>query len=61
MSVAGRASSSVFSAASTLAERRSPSSIASSPKIAPGPRVASVITRPSECWRITRQLPWLTM
>jgi hypothetical protein len=61
MSVAGSASSSVSSAVSTLAERPSPSNIASSPKIAPGPSVARVITRPSECWRVTRQLPRLTM
>ena len=44
-----------------LAERWSPSSIASSPKISPGPRVARVIARPSECSRVTRKLPTLTM
>jgi hypothetical protein len=61
MSLAGSASSSVSSVASTLADRDSPSSIASSPKIAPGPRFASVIARPSGCSRVTRQLPVRTM
>ena len=60
-SPAGSASSSPSLSASTLAERTSPSSIASSPKISPGPSVARVIARPSECSRVTRKLPSRTM
>jgi hypothetical protein len=58
-SFAGSASSSESSVVSTLADRVSPSNIASSPKIAPGPSVASVIARPSGCSRVTRQAPLL--
>ena len=43
--------------ASTLAERTSPSSIASSPTSSPAPSVASAIARPSECSRVTRTSP----
>ena len=39
----------VVSIACTVAERRSSSNIASSPKMSPGPNVASVIVRPSPC------------
>ena len=42
------------SIASTVAERRSSSNIASSPKMSPGPKIASVIWRPSACSRIAR-------
>ena len=49
------------SSASTVAERRSSSNIASSPKMSPGPKRASVIVRPSECWRIARAWPERTM
>ena len=56
-SLAGSASRVPSVIDSAEAERRSPSSIASSPKISPGPSVASVIARPSECSRVTRKLP----
>ena len=42
---------------STLAERTSPSSIASSPKKSPGARVARVIALPSGYSRVTRNSP----
>ena len=45
------------SSVSTVAERRSSSNIASSPKMSPGPKWASVIVRPSACSRIARQWP----
>ena len=46
----------VGSIASIVAERRSSSNIASSPKMSPGPKVASVIVRPSPWLRIARAL-----
>jgi hypothetical protein len=52
---------SVDSIASTVAERRSSSNIASSPKISPGPKVASVMERPSLCSRTARARPERTM
>jgi hypothetical protein len=42
---------------STVAERRSSSNMASSPKMSPGPNCASVIVRPSGCSRIARACP----
>jgi hypothetical protein len=45
------------SIASTVADRRSSSNIASSPKMSPGPNVASVIWRPSGCSRSARAWP----
>ena len=47
----------VSSIASTVADRSSESNIASSPKISPGPNVASAIERPSTCSRIARARP----
>ena len=54
MSVPRIAIASVSSTASTVAERRSSSNIASSPKMSPASEVASVIERPSECSRTAR-------
>jgi hypothetical protein len=45
---------STSSSVSTVAERRSSSNIASSPKMSPGPKCASVSVRPSPCSRIAR-------
>ena len=57
MSAPRIAIASTSSIASTVAERRSSSNIASSPKMSPGPKCASVIERPSPCSRTARAWP----
>ena len=47
----------VGSTASTVADRRSSSNIASSPKMSPGPKVARVIVRPSGWVLMARARP----
>jgi hypothetical protein len=49
------------SIASIVADRRSSSNIASSPKKSPGPKVASVSVRPSVWLRVARACPEDTM
>ena len=61
MSVPSTAIASTASSVSTVAERRSSSNIASSPKMSPGPKCASVSVRPSPCSRIARAWPLRTM
>ena len=60
MSAPRIAIASVSSIVSMVAERRSSSNIASSPKMSPGPKCASVIERPSECSRMARAWPGRT-
>jgi hypothetical protein len=48
---------STSSSVSTVAERRSSSNIASSPKMSPGPKWASAIVRPSTFSRTARAWP----
>ena len=57
MSEPAIAIASTSSSVSTVAERRSSSNIASSPKMSPGPKWASAIVRPSVFSRIARQWP----
>ena len=57
LSLASLATALVSSIASTVAERRSSSNSASSPKMSQGPNVASVSVRPSVCVRNARARP----
>jgi hypothetical protein len=61
MSGPSTASVLVGSIASTVAERFSSSNSASSPKMSPGPNVASVSVRPPAWVRIARARPERTM